>query len=226
MMRILSSETSAARADQVRKTSSGGRPTREEAAKRSRRLLDIAQRHFLADGYLATSLDDVAREAGVAKKTLYVHYGSKTGLFTAIVERIRDKWISELRGIVLLSTSPEQVLQAVALHLLDVGTHPEMIALYRLFLAESRRFPDLIRSNYDARGVPRGMEPLLSYLRKAVAEGTLKVDDVALATEQFTSLVLAGIRERVLANAARRPSAHERNRIARQAVHLFLRGCK
>lgn len=212
--------------NQAQKASSGGRPTREEAEERSRRLLDIAQRHFLADGYLATSLDDIAREAGIAKKTLYAHYGSKTGLFTAIVDRIRDTWISELRAIVLLSNSPEQVLQAVGLHLLDVGTRPDMIALYRLFLAEARRFPGLTRSNYDENGAPRGMEPLLSYFRKAASEGTLKIDDVALATEQFTSLVLAGIRERLLANAAQRPSVRERSRIVRQAVQLFLLGCK
>lgn len=212
--------------NQAQKASSGGRPTREEAQERSRRLLDIAQRHFLADGYLATSLDDIAREASIAKKTLYAHYGSKTGLFTAIVDRIRDTWISELRGIVLLSKSPEQVLQAVGLHLLDVGTRPDMIALYRLFLAEARRFPGLTRSNYDEHGAPRGMEPLLSYFRKAASEGILKIDDVALATEQFTSLVLAGIRERLLAGAAQRPSAYERGRIARQAVQLFLLGCK
>ncbi len=212
--------------NQAQKASSGGRPTREEAQERSRRLLDIAQRHFLADGYLATSLDDIAREASIAKKTLYAHYGSKTGLFTAIVDRIRDTWISELRGIVLLSKSPEQVLQAVGLHLLDVGTRPDMIALYRLFLAEARRFPGLTRSNYDEHGAPRGMEPLLSYFRKAASEGTLKIDDVSLATEQFTSLVLAGIRERLLANAAQRPNVGERSRIVRQAVQLFLLGCK
>lgn len=204
----------------------GGRPTRLEAESRLMRLLDVARRHFLAAGYRETSVDGIAREAGIAKKTLYHHFGGKAGLFTAIIETLRRSWIAELRDIVLMPHRPEQVLEAVALHLLDVGTRQEMIELHRLFLVEAHRFPDLARSNYDKDGSPCGMEPLSSYLRTAVAEHTLKIDDVALATEQFTSLVLGGIRSRLLLGAARRPSAFERHRIARQAVHIFLAGCK
>jgi len=82
-----------------------------------------------------------------------------------------------------------------------------MIALHPLFLAEARRFPGLIRSNYDD-GAPRDLEPLLSYFRKAASEGILRIDDVAFAAEQFTSLVLAPIQERLpsdATSACRRP---------------------
>ncbi|MFZ0495394.1 MAG: TetR/AcrR family transcriptional regulator [Methylocella sp.] len=209
----------------ARGAKSGGRPTRQEAEHRMKRLLEIAQRHFLAAGYRETSIDSIIREAGIAKKTLYHHFGGKAGLFTAIVETLRRSWIAELSDIVLGPSRPEQVLEAVALHLLDVGTRREMIELHRLFLVEAHRFPDFARGNYEKDGSARGMEPLSSYLRGAVAEGALEIDDVALATEQFTSLVLGGIRERLLFGAARRPSASERNLIARQAVRIFLAGC-
>ena len=189
------------------------------------RLLDIAQRHFLTAGYHETSVDNITREAGIAKKTLYHHFGGKAGLFTAIVKALRRSWISELGDIVVQSRHPSQVLEAVALHLLDVGTRREMIELHRLFIVEARRFPDLARGNYDQDGSPSGMEPLSSYLRSARAEGALKVEDVALATEQFTSLVLGGIRGRLLLGVGRRPGPSERQRIARQAVHIFLAGC-
>jgi AcrR family transcriptional regulator len=205
---------------------SGGRPTRQEAEDRMTRLLEIAQRHFLTAGYRETSLDSITREAGIAKKTLYHHFGGKAGLFTAIVETLRRSWIAELNDIVLVSSQPQRVLEAVALHLLDVGTRRDMIELHRLFLVEAHRFPDLARGVYDQDGAPRGMEPLSSYLRTAVAEGALAIDDVALATEQFTSLVLGGIRGRLLLGAARRPGAAERHRLARQAVHIFLAGCR
>jgi TetR/AcrR family transcriptional regulator, mexJK operon transcriptional repressor len=204
----------------------GGRPTHREAEERMTRLLDVAQRQFLATGYRETSLDKIAGAAGIAKKTLYRHFDSKAGLFAAILGRLRDAWISELRGIVLVSDQPEQVLRAVALHLLDVGTRREMLELQRLLLLEAHRFPDLARSIYDQNGSLRGMEPLLSYFRAAVAEGVLKIDDVALATEQFSFLVLGGIREQLLLGAARRPGATERQRISRQAVHIFLAGCR
>jgi AcrR family transcriptional regulator len=204
---------------------SGGRPTRRDADERLTRLLKIAQRRFLTLGYSETTLEGIAQEASVAKKTLYHHFGSKAGLFTRILDTLCSKWVAELNDIVLSSRQPEQVLNSVAQHLLDVGTRSEMIGLHRLFLIEAQRFPDLVRNIYDKRGALRGMEPLSEYLRGAIAVGALRLDDVPLATEQFVQLVLGGIRVRLLLGLARRPHADERRRIARQAVTIFLSGC-
>ncbi len=207
-----------------RDAKAGGRPSQQEAERRLKRLLDIARQHFLAAGYRETSLDNIAREAAIAKKTLYRHFGSKAGLFTAIHEALRETWIAELRKVVLESEQPQVVLQAVALHTLDVGTRAEMISFHRLVVAEALRFPEIVRGNFE-NGAPRGMEPLADYLRKAVARNVLVLDDIPLATEQFTHLVLGGIRTRLLLGAARRPNLPERRRIAEQAVRIFLAGC-
>jgi AcrR family transcriptional regulator len=210
----------------TQRTRSGGRPTLQASEERLRRLLDVAQRQFLSAGYRETTLEGIAREAGIAKKTLYDRFGSKAGLFGAIVETLRRSWISQLGDIVLDSRRPDQVLEKVALHLLDVGTRPDMIELYRLLLVEAYRFPELINGYYDKQGGLRGMEPLSDYFRSAIADGVLQLDDVELATEQFLHLVLGGVRARMLLDATRRrPSASERDRIARQAVRIFLAGC-
>jgi AcrR family transcriptional regulator len=203
----------------------GGRPTRRAADERLTRLLKIAQHRFLTRGYSETTLEGIAQEASVAKKTLYHHFGSKAGLFTTILDSLCSKWIAELNDIVLSPRQPKQVLNSVAQHLLDVGTRPEMIGLHRLFLIEAHRFPDLVYNIYDKRGASRGMEPLSDYLRGAIAIGALRLDDIPLATEQFVQLVLGGIRVKLLLGIARRPQADERRRIARQAVTIFLSGC-
>lgn len=204
--------------------SKGGRPTGEEAERRLKRLLDVARRHFLAFGYRETGLESVAREAGVSKKTLYHHFGSKAGVFAAVLAALREKWITELRRVVLGSEEPREVLKAVALHILDVGTRPEMIALHRLLVAEAHRFPQLVSGHYH-NGAPSGMEPLVAYLRTAVASGALSIDNPTLAAEQFTYLVLGGIRTRLLLSVARRPTRAERVSIARHAVRIFVVGC-
>jgi len=204
----------------------GGRPTRKEAARRLERVLSIAQRHFLTSGYGATSVEAIARDAGTAKKTLYHHFGGKAGLFTTVMEALRRSWIVELENLTLMSREPACVLEAVALRLLDAGTRPKMIELHRLFLTEAQRFPELARSCYGKNGEMRGMEPLSDYFRSAVADGSLKIDDIALATEQFTFLVLGGLRGRILLGISQRPSARERRRIAHQAVLIFLAGCQ
>jgi AcrR family transcriptional regulator len=206
------------------RTRTGGRPTRPEAERRLERVLEIARRRFLADGYCRTSLETIAREGGIAKKTLYHHFGSKEGLFAAILDSLRQAWAAELRDMTLRPHEPERVLERVALHLLDVGTRPDMVALHRMLLAEAPRFPELVQQHYDCNA-PRGMEPLHDYLSAAVSEGRLRLADVALAAEQFTHLVLGGVRTRQLLGVSRRPSRSERRLIARQAVDIFLRGC-
>ena len=208
-----------------RSKGTGGRPTRQESERRLKRLLDIARRRFLAAGYRGTSLEGIAREAKVAKKTLYHRFGNKAGLFAATVEALRESWIAELRNFVIETERPKVVLEKVALHLLEVGTRPDRIALQRLMIAEAHRAPGLVNGRYE-KGAPRGMEPLAAYFRAASARHALKLDDIPLATEQFTQLVLGGIRMRLLLEVSRRPSAADRRRIARQAVHLFLSGCR
>jgi AcrR family transcriptional regulator len=188
-------------------------------------VLDIAQQHFLKLGYSGASLEGIARDAGVAKKTLYQRYGSKHGLFKTIFENLGRAWAAELSDMAVGSGKPDLELEAIALRLLEVGTTSEMVGLYRLVLIEAHRFPELVHESYEKGHGPPSTQPLANYLRAAVSDGILRIDDVDLAAEQFTHLVLSGVRGRLLLGAAQRPSAAERSRIARQAVEIFLRGC-
>lgn len=205
----------------------GGRPTRREAEESLKRVLAIAQRHFLAHGYNETSLDAIAREAGVAKKTLYHHFGSKAGLFGEIVAQCRNSRIAELSSIMLASSEPEHVLKQLALHVLDFLTRPERVKLHKLVVLEVSRFPKLVRAvMYDKRGKLSGMEPLRNWFRDAVTAGKLEIADPDLAADQFVHLVLGGIRDRIILGVVPRPDAAQRERIADQAVKIFLAGTR
>jgi TetR/AcrR family transcriptional regulator, mexJK operon transcriptional repressor len=211
--------------DLARKSGRGGRPSRHDAEVRAQVVLEVAKGKFLSAGYRETSLDAISRDAGVAKKTLYCHFGSKAGLFDAIVRTLTDVWVEELRNIVANDNGPSAVLEAAALHLLDVGTRHEMIELHRLLLVESRRFPALVEAYRSRCGKIAGTEPLTDYLRRTVERGELAFEDVDLAVEQFVQLVLGGVRARMLLGCASRPNAATRRRIARQAVSIFVSGC-
>jgi TetR/AcrR family transcriptional regulator, mexJK operon transcriptional repressor len=209
----------------ARRSARGGRPSRHDAEVRVQVVLEVAKGKFFSVGYRETSLDAIARDAGVAKKTLYCHFGSKAGLFNAIVRTLTDVWVDELRKIVANEDGPATVLEAAALHLLDVGTRRDMIELYRLLLVESRRFPALVDAYRNHCGKVAGMEPLTDYLRRTVERGELTLENVDLAVEQFVHLVLGGVRARMLLGCADRPNAASRRRIARQAVSIFVSGC-
>jgi TetR/AcrR family transcriptional repressor of mexJK operon len=210
----------------ARRVKAGGRPTLKESAVRLQRVLDVAKRNFLLAGYPETCLDNIARESRIAKKTIYSRFGSKAGLFSAILRQLRQSWIAGLQNIVIESNRPESVLEAAALQLLDVSTRSETIDLQRLLLTESRRFPDLIEDHYGERGALTGMAPLADYLQQEVKDGKLRLEDAELAAEQFAHLVLGGIRERMLHGVAKRPDVSTRKRIAKQAVGIFLHGCR
>ena len=63
-------------------------PYRQEQADATRlRIADAAQRLFARDGYGATSMEAIAREAGVGTRTVYVAFGAKREILSVICER-------------------------------------------------------------------------------------------------------------------------------------------
>src|SRR3981189_3897402 len=75
---------------------SGGRPTREEAARRDARLLDVATKLFMERGFDCTSIDAVAETAGISKPTVYARYRDKRDLFTAVLRATIQRWLAPL----------------------------------------------------------------------------------------------------------------------------------
>ena len=74
-------------------------PTRAESQARTRQLvLEAAERRFLADGFAATSLDDIAKEAGFSKGAVYSNFAGKNDLFFAIVEAQFEGLTAQLRA--------------------------------------------------------------------------------------------------------------------------------
>lgn len=59
-------------------------------AERELQLIEVAEKVFGEHGYQATTVDDVARQAGVTKPVIYDHFGSKEGLLSAVVRRLGD----------------------------------------------------------------------------------------------------------------------------------------
>ena len=70
----------------------GGFPHgRVPAAIRAEQLLDVAERLFAAHGYGSTSIERIAREAGVTRPVIYGHFGSKDGIYLACLRRARTQ---------------------------------------------------------------------------------------------------------------------------------------
>lgn len=123
--------------------SSTSQPPSKPLPEKAEQILCAAVPEFLAHGYARTSMERVAKVAGVSKQTLYSHFSDKDGLFTALVRRIAiDKfqlvWSKPLKG------DPKTVLQDLAHRLLTNNLKDtDYLRFCRLIVAESELRPDL-----------------------------------------------------------------------------------
>ncbi|GAA2178445.1 TetR/AcrR family transcriptional regulator [Brooklawnia cerclae] len=77
------------------------------------RLLDAASRLFYADGMVATGIDTITAEAGVAKMSLYNNFSSKQELMLAYIEARHQEWLGLYRARVQHAASPAEKVLAV-----------------------------------------------------------------------------------------------------------------
>lgn len=115
-----------------------GRPRTAERAARRAGLLDVAIRIFGARGYGATTIEAVASEAGVTKRTIYQHFTDKAGLFVAAVE---SQHAHE-------HTIAGEDLESLATRIVHTLHGDQAITLHRLVIAEALQFPDLAAAFY------------------------------------------------------------------------------
>ena len=174
----------------------GGRPTAKAAALLETTILDQATMAFLADGYATTTIEAIARACGVAKRTIYVRWRGKAALFRSVLERLMVRWLFSA-GEWAEADSLEAALDDAAGRILTVALTPDAVALHRLLIAESARFPELPLMMFQA-GANEAAARIGVLLDRAVAAGRLPVQDTGWAAEQFLHLLLAGPQRRAL----------------------------
>ncbi len=202
----------------------GGRPTREDAERRHRDLIATATRLFLEKGWDGASIDEISRQSGVAKRFIYARYADKAALFAGAFERFIVEKIGDLDRPETLPDDVEAGLYAFGQKMLRVALSPEALAFHRLFVAEARLFPSLVKlfAERHRKGGPLG--EIVRVLTTYVERGMLAPSDLEMRAEQFFILVV-GIPQRLALLVGRESPADEERRL-RAAIGLFLDGCR
>lgn len=198
-----------------------GRPTREEAERLNARLLDTAERLFLARGFEAVSIDQFADEARASKRTIYARYPSKEALFQAVIERSIDRILDGSDGPLRAATARERIEELCSMFV-ERALRPEVLALMRVVIAEAPRFADLAHT-LDRRARTRTVGIVAGALRAEVARGTLALRRPAeVAAEQLMNLTFVGLVMRALMGGKLDELRAEAPEVVRAAVELFL----
>lgn len=189
-------------------------------------ILMIAGQTFLRRGYADTSMDCIAAEVGGSKTTLYRYFPSKAALFTAYVEEVGTLVCSALAAVDVEGKEPEAVLEDTARAYLNLIVTPSALAVTRLVMAETGRFPEVGRIFFE-RGLRRTERQIAAILQR-LAERTDAPgwEYLALpgAAAHFRALCEAGPHEGCLWGLSETILPEEILRAARHVVGCFLRG--
>lgn len=166
-------------------TAPRGRPRDADRAARRDALLETAMRQFLAHGYGGTTIEVVAAEARVAKRTVYTTVGDKADLFVAVVRRLGDRVVN---AVAPDAGDPVSDLHAFGVRLVRLMLSDEAIGLHRLVTGEAAKFPDLAARHY-ANGPRRYIGVLAGLLAALPPERFAAGDHEALAEQLFTLLM-------------------------------------
>jgi len=170
-----------------------GRP--KDSAKREE-ILAAATRLFMENGFELTSMEAVARQAGVSKLTIYSHFTDKNDLFCAIMQNRCIRLGMPESFMALADLSAEQALMQVASMAAAIIFHEDSLRLQRIIYAEAARHADIVKIFYQV-GPLRIKTAFADLLRALDAQAKLSIADADRATEQFFSLIKG---ERLLRN--------------------------
>lgn len=185
-------------------------------------ILSAARDLFLSQGYGNTSMDAVAKHAGVSKSTLYAHFENKEQLFGAVVGTVRQRLHDALTSV---STTHERdirkMLTQIGTQFMRYVTEPTSLTIFRVVIGEIQKFPELGREMYQS-GNSVIIRTVADFFRQWADAGLLNVEDTMLAARQFLSLVKGDLQFRCLLDIDQNATETDIKRNVEGAVSMFL----
>jgi AcrR family transcriptional regulator len=199
-----------------------GEHSAEKAAARLDALTDMAVGMFLDEGYEAASLDKLIARAGGSRRNIYLHFGGKEELFVAVIASTCEAQAAPLKSLqISLSGDPAEALLLFGRALLDRVLLPPTLALHRLMIAESLRFPDLARTIWHS-GHDQAASILAAWIAHQQMTGALrKGQPPMLLARQFVDLAVADAQLRAQIGMS---STVNQDEFLKAAIETFLRG--
>ncbi len=148
------------------------------AAERRQAIIEAALEEFIARGFTATRLDDVAKRAGVAKGTIYLHFKDKESMFEELIRTALVPLIGRLHTPPPIGGSVRDAVEGFARTFIQEVASTRRGDIVRLIVAEGPRFP-AIADFYYREVVSRGLAAMRALIELGVARGEIAQKELA-----------------------------------------------
>lgn len=128
-------------------TQAAGRPVRLPRSARRKQLLAAAQQVFVAQGYHAAAMDDIAERAGVSKPVLYQHFPGKLELYLALLDTHCDAMVGRVRSAMEATTDNKDRVRGAIKAYFDFIDHES--EAFRLVFESDLRNDPAVRERVD-----------------------------------------------------------------------------
>jgi AcrR family transcriptional regulator len=128
-------------------TQATGRPVRLPRSARRTQLLAAAQQVFVAQGYHAAAMDDIAERAGVSKPVLYQHFPGKLELYLALLDTHCDAMVEKIRTAMDATTDNKERVRGAVRAYFDFVDHDG--EAFRLVFESDLRNDPAVRQRVD-----------------------------------------------------------------------------
>lgn len=183
-------------------------------------ILSAARTQFLEQGFADTSMDAIARAAGVSKATLYAYFPSKETLFRNLIEIECSEKCSKVPSPAF-EKGIAAALRELCGHFVARFLTKESAAFFQAVSSERWRFPELCQLYFNS-GKQKALDLVAAYLDEAKAKGLLAFDDSQMAAEQLLHLTVSDLPMRVALGLELRSEA-EYERVMEAGLTVFLK---
>lgn len=204
---------------------SRGRPQARSDSQTRHVIAEAARAAFMASGFAGASIDVVAKAAGVSKKTLYRLVPTKADLFRAsIIDRI-DGFMLTIDGEGSAGHDVEEGLVRLLRAFGELTMSPETIAIQKLVIAESDRFPELAAA-FQAEAIATTHAAMTAFLRIQCERGALLLDNPHRAAGMLRGMMIMEPQRAAMMGQSPAPTTDEIAERAKACARLFIHGCR
>jgi AcrR family transcriptional regulator len=147
--------------------------TRRKQA-RPAEILDAALKVFAQKGFAAARMDDIAKEAGVTKGTIYLYFDNKEAVFKSLVREAVGTTLADVAANAQNFEGSARLLLRMAMtRITQLLVDSNKFVLPKIVIGESSNFPWLAEF-YRFEIIERGMQLLMSLIERGIAQGEFR----------------------------------------------------